>query len=186
MNTDLAAVIDIESDEKNINNDPGNDPMIVNRQASDANDLFGMIVNSEEEAYNLYNGYAARIGFSVRKAQKRKLNNVLRHVNYVCSKEGFQEDGDPSEVKKTFRLDTRTSCPTRIRFALEDNNVWKVSLFVPEHNHKLAEPDERPFLRSNRKISKAHAGVIKSMISAGIRTTNTYSYLAEEVGGSLR
>lgn len=26
--------------------------------------------------------------------------------------------------------------------------------------------------------------MIKSMVSAGIRTTNTYSYLAEEVGGS--
>ncbi|XP_034197598.1 protein FAR1-RELATED SEQUENCE 5-like [Prunus dulcis] len=83
------------------------------------------------------------------------------------------------------KLETRTGCEARIRFAFQnDNGMWKVSHFVYEHNHELAMPEERQFLRSNRKVSEAHLGVIKTMMDAGIRTTNTYSYLSEEVGGS--
>ena len=39
-------------------------------------------------------------------------------------------------------------------------------------------------LRSGRCISKPKAGLIDSMVNAGISTKNTYSYLTEEVGGS--
>ncbi|CAN6686384.1 unnamed protein product [Malus baccata var. baccata] len=59
-----------------------------------------------------------------------------------------------------------------------------VAQFFSQHNHELAKPEERQFLRSNRKVSEAQLGVIKTMAAAGIRTTNTYSYLAEEAGGS--
>lgn len=150
-------VIDVESYEET--NGQTAEPMIVNRQAnSDDDDLYGMVVNSPEEAYKLYNQYAIRLGFSIRKTQRRSINNVLRQVNFACSKEGFRVESDPSEVKKTDRLDTRTGCLARIRFSLQDNNVWKVTLFDREHNHEFASPVERQFLRSNGNITKAQAG----------------------------
>ncbi|CAB4313498.1 unnamed protein product [Prunus armeniaca] len=160
--------------------------MIVNRMESFEEDLLGKVVSTEEEAYNLYNSYATRTGFSVRRGQKRyNTKKVLRQFSYFCSKEGFRLDSDPSEVSMANKLETRTGCEARVRFAFQDDNgMWKVSHFVSEHNHELAMPEERQFLRSNRKVSEAHLGVIKTMVDAGIRTTNTYSYLSEEVGGS--
>ncbi|KAM1052993.1 hypothetical protein PS2_000527 [Malus domestica] len=67
---------------------------------------------------------------------------------------------------------------------LQTDGTLKVAQFFSQHNHELAKPEERLFFRSNRKVSEAQLGVIKTMAAAGIRTTNTYSYLAEEAGGS--
>ncbi|KAB2599464.1 protein FAR1-RELATED SEQUENCE 5-like [Pyrus ussuriensis x Pyrus communis] len=87
---------------------------------------------NEQEAYDLYNEYATRIGFSIQKKQRRyDKNGDLSTLNFCCSKEGFRQDSDPY-------------------------GEWKVSTFDPKHNHELAMPEERHFLRSNRKISKAH------------------------------
>ena len=51
---------------------------------------------------------------------------------------------------------------------------WKVTHFNSNHNHELTKPEERPFLRSNRKITNAQLG---------IRTISAYSYLGEEARG---
>ena len=59
-----------------------------------------------------------------------------------------------------------------------------VTAFNPEHNHELALPSKRHLLRSGHRISKPKAGLIDSMVNAGISTKNTYLYLIEEVGGS--
>nr|XP_011459808.1 PREDICTED: protein FAR1-RELATED SEQUENCE 5-like [Fragaria vesca subsp. vesca] len=180
----MLTVIQIEDDDEDSRiSDLDGHPMVVNRQDNTEENLYGVIVNSEEEAYDLYFEYGVRIGFSIWIDQKRKINNVVRQVNYCCSKEGFKLDSDPSEENQTYRLDTRTGCPTKIRFGLQDNNLWKVTFFVSEHNHRLATPEERQFLRCNRKVAEAHKGVIRSMKSAGMSTVNTYSYLSEEVGG---
>ena len=55
--------------------------------------------------------------------------------------------------------------------------------FNSKHNHELAKPEERPFLRLNQKINDAQLGVIKTFKETGIRTISAHSYLAEEVGG---
>ncbi|XP_062012061.1 protein FAR1-RELATED SEQUENCE 5-like [Rosa rugosa] len=150
-------IIDVESDDENNEGNKREDPSIVNRQGSfDEDDLSGKMVCCEVEAYEFYNSYAARIGFSVRKGKKRR-------------------DAD--------RLVIRTGCKAMIRFTLAED-MWRVSHFHAEHNHELVKPEERPFLRSNRKMSEAHKGVIKSMRDARIGIIKTYSYLAEEVGGS--
>ncbi|KAL4642309.1 hypothetical protein ACB092_02G006700 [Castanea dentata] len=57
-----------------------------------------MVVHNEDEAYKLYNDYAIRMGFSIRK-------NKLR-----CSKEGFPQDSDRLDDKKFKKLQIRTSC----------------------------------------------------------------------------
>ncbi|KAH0996490.1 hypothetical protein GBA52_020354 [Prunus armeniaca] len=129
--------------------------MIVNRMESFEEDLLGKVVSTEEEAYNLYNSDATRTGFSVRRGQKRyNTKKNLRQFSYFCSKEGFRLDSDPSEVSMANKLEMRTCCEARIRFAFQDDNgMWKVSHFVSKHNHELAMPEERQFLRSNRKVS---------------------------------
>ena len=51
----------------------------------------GMQVRSEEEAYNLYNEYALKRGFSIRKVITQEYNGVIRQREFVCSKQGYKE-----------------------------------------------------------------------------------------------
>ncbi|XP_028065625.1 protein FAR1-RELATED SEQUENCE 5-like [Camellia sinensis] len=125
------------------------------------------------------------MGFSIRKGKPRYYSgskNIRQH-QFLCSKEGFKIDEDPCEKEKLNRLETRIGCKAFIRLIVEDG-IWRVTAFNPEHNHELALQSERHLLRSARHISKPKAGVINSMINAGISTKNAYSYLREEVGGS--
>ncbi|KAL4598763.1 hypothetical protein ACB092_11G080500 [Castanea dentata] len=80
--------------------------------------------------------------------------NVVRQRDYVCSKEGFPRDSDNLDDKKFKKLQTRTGCEASIRFTMT-NGEWKVTHFNPTHNHEFAKLEERPFLRSNRKITDA-------------------------------
>ena len=70
-----------------------------------------------------------------------------------------------------------------IRFTVKDE-IWRVTKFVSNHNHELASSSEIHLLRSNRKLSTSKANVITSMVNAGIRTKDVYSYMFREVGGS--
>ena len=134
-------------------------------ELQDVENLLGTVVCSEEEAYKLYNDYAIRIGFSIRKEKLRYAKNGVRQREYVCSKEGFPRDGDHLDDKKFKRLQTRTGCKASIWFTVT-NGEWKVTHFNPNHNHEFAKPEERPFLRSNRKITDAQLGVIRTFKEA--------------------
>ena len=129
-------------------------------ELQDVENLLGIVVCSEEGAYKLYNDYAIQIGFSVRKEKLRYAKNGVRQREYVCSKEGFPRDGDRLDDKKFKRLQTRIGCKASIRFTVT-NGEWKVTHFNPNHNHEFAKPEQRPFLRSNRKITDAQLGVIR-------------------------
>jgi hypothetical protein len=85
----MLTVIDIESRDIGNNNE----------------DLLGMIVYNEDEAYKLYNDYATRTGFSIWKQKIRYLKDkVIRQRDYVCSKEGFQRDSSSCEANFSFLL----------------------------------------------------------------------------------
>ena len=159
--------------------------MFITRQENSDDNLLDKVVNSEDEAYALYNDYALRIGFSIRKGKPRYFSGSknIRQREFLCSKEGFKLDEDPHDEKKWNKLETRTGCKALIRFIVEDG-VWRVTVFNPEHNHELAALSERHLLRSGCRISKPKASVIESMVNAGISTKNVYSYLTKEVGGS--
>ncbi|KAK0580824.1 hypothetical protein LWI29_006639 [Acer saccharum] len=108
----------------------------------------GMEVHSDAEAYELYNNYALKKGFSVQKhVIRRDSSNNIRQREYVCSKQGFQMDEALCEVKKVNKLETRTGCKALIRFTVT-SGVWKVSHINHNHNYELAKAKERQFLKS--------------------------------------
>ncbi|KAK8625230.1 hypothetical protein V6N13_090105 [Hibiscus sabdariffa] len=146
--------------------------------------LKGLVVNSEDAAYNLYNDYGHDLGFSVRKGKNRYVfgTKIIRSKDFYCSKQGFKELEDDEGTKKHNKLETRTGCPAMIRFTVQDNQ-WTVSHFISEHNHELATPSKRHLLRSARSIPTAKANTIDSMVSAGIRPTDVYTYMSNEVRG---
>ena len=159
--------------------------MFVEQLENSNDNLLDKVAYAEDEAYNLYNNYALRIGFSIRKGKPRYFNGTknIRQHEFLYSKESFKIDEDPYEEKNWKKLETRTGCKAFIHFTVE-NDLWRVTAFNPKHNHELALPSERHLLRSGRRISKPKTGLIDSMANAYISTKNTYSYLIEELGGS--
>ena len=113
-----------------------------------------MVVHNKDEAYKLYNNYAIRIGFSIRKEKPKYSKDGVRKREYVCSKKGFPRDSDHLDDKKFNKLQTKTGCEASILFTVTDGE-WNVTHFNSNHNHELAKPKGKPFLRLNRKITDA-------------------------------
>ena len=69
----------------------------------------GMTFQSEEEAYEMYNTYAGKVGFSIRKSKtKRRQDGSLCQKYIVCSSQGQREN--ESSQKDI----TRTGCDARV------------------------------------------------------------------------
>ena len=66
---------------------------VDNIENGSANNLLGVSVNSGEEAYVLYNDYAFRMGFSIRKSKERcKVSSkTILMKRFCCSKAGEKE-----------------------------------------------------------------------------------------------
>ena len=111
------------------------DCMFVARLENSDENLFNKVVHNADEAYALYNNYALRMGFSIRKGKPRYCNGTknIKQREFLCSKEGFKLDEDFCKDKYSKRLETRTGCKAFVRFTVE-NGVWRVSAFNPEHN----------------------------------------------------
>ncbi|KAG2584952.1 hypothetical protein PVAP13_6KG365330 [Panicum virgatum] len=81
----------------------------------------GMSFESEEKAYEMYNTYAGKVGFSVRKSRtKRRLDGSLCTKYIVCSCQGHREN--ESSQKDI----TRTGCDARVQFSISREGVWIV------------------------------------------------------------
>jgi len=52
-----------------------------------------------------------------------------------------------------------------------------------DHNHAFVPLEQKHLLRSMRKVSATKGDLIKSMVNAGMKVTNIWSYLGEEIGG---
>ncbi|KAJ3669303.1 hypothetical protein LUZ60_011253 [Juncus effusus] len=114
----------------------------------------GMIFHSEQEAYNFYNSYARKRGFSVRKGHlSRRKDGSIQNRHYVCSNEGTRQN-HPTHITKKPRPLERTNCISRIEFRVSKNNIWEIKKFIDDHNHPLASPNKTFLLRSHRKKSQ--------------------------------
>uniref|UniRef100_A0A7N2KUU4 FAR1 domain-containing protein n=1 Tax=Quercus lobata TaxID=97700 RepID=A0A7N2KUU4_QUELO len=148
------------------------DCMFVARLENSDENLLNKVVHNADEAYALYNDYALRMGFSIRKGKPIYYNGMknIKQCEFLCSKEGFKLDEDFCKEKYSKRVETRTGCKAFVRFTVE-NVVWRVSAFNLEHNHELALQSERHLLRSGCRISKLKADVIDTMVNAGMRSS---------------
>ncbi|XP_044323538.1 protein FAR1-RELATED SEQUENCE 5 isoform X1 [Triticum aestivum] len=113
----------------------------------------GMYFETEDDAYEFYKVYAARLGFVVRKSNKSKnsRHTVTRRL-FVCSKQGFrQEPKKPQDETNATDVtvaappppprcpDSRTGCLASLTIKLLPSaNAFRVTEFVAEHNHPLA------------------------------------------------
>ncbi|KAG2645474.1 hypothetical protein PVAP13_2KG445800 [Panicum virgatum] len=114
----------------------------------------GMYFETEDDAYEFYKAYAARLGFVVRKSNKSKnsRHTVTRRL-FVCSKQGFRQEpkkpqddtagagvvSSSSTAPAPRCPDSRTGCLASLTIKLIPSaNAFRVTDFVAEHNHQLA------------------------------------------------
>ncbi|KAK8933789.1 putative protein FAR1-RELATED SEQUENCE 10 [Platanthera zijinensis] len=135
----------------------------------------------------MYCDYAHKTGFSVRKQNivYWAHTRFIKGRGYSCAKAGLKVSKPLRDEQQKYRkLDTRTDCLACIYFnADKEGKNWEVTKFVEEHNHSLASENDRHLLRSHRSISTVQASLLKNMTGVGIRTTDAYNFLADEVGG---
>jgi len=138
----------------------------------------GMTFQSEEKAYEMYNTYAGKIGFSVRKSRtKHRKDGSLSQKYMVCSSQGQREN--ESSQKDI----TRTGCDARVQFSINKEGIWTVQKVIQEHNHYLASPNKSHKLRSQRQVIEADRKLIGQIREAGMKPSQVYEFMKEFYGG---
>ncbi|XP_042477748.1 protein FAR1-RELATED SEQUENCE 1-like [Macadamia integrifolia] len=144
----------------------------------------GKEFDSTDQAYDFYNLYARKKGFSIRKQRiERTRKGIVRLKRFVCSKEGYRRvDSHTQHVKKS-RAITRTGCQARMVLKLTNNEMWLVTELECKHNHPLVPEGKAFLLRSQRVVERAHSIQIAAMDNSGISPTEGYDFLCEQAGG---
>ncbi|XP_019168023.1 PREDICTED: protein FAR1-RELATED SEQUENCE 12-like [Ipomoea nil] len=116
-------------------------------------DLVGVVVSNGDEAFELYNGYAYRAGFSVRKGQQRYKASTksIQMKRFFCAKAGYKEKPN-SGVKLYSKIDMRTGCGALVQFDVGGDGMWTVTKHVKEHNHELCSFGKSHLLWSHRRV----------------------------------
>ncbi|XP_062180959.1 protein FAR1-RELATED SEQUENCE 5-like [Phragmites australis] len=138
----------------------------------------GMTFQSEEKAYEMYNTYAGKVGFSIRKSKaKRHQDKSICQKYIVCSSQGHRENA-------TSQKDiTRTDCDARVQFSISREGIWTVQKVVLEHNHYLASPNKLHKMRSQRQVIEADKKLIGQIREAGMKPAQVYEFMKEFYGG---
>ncbi|XP_058113785.1 uncharacterized protein LOC131256763 isoform X2 [Magnolia sinica] len=114
----------------------------------------GMEFTSEEDAYEFYNKYAGKVGFSVRRAWIRRSDDgIITTRIFCCCKEGKKREDKRTDQVKYHRPATRTDCLARMIIRLQKNGKYSVTKFVAEHNHEVLTPSEAHLLRSQKALT---------------------------------
>jgi zinc finger SWIM domain-containing protein 3 len=90
----------------------------------------GMTFKSESKAYVMYNTYAGKVGFNIRKSTS---DGTISQKYIVCSSEGHQQNESSSGM-------TRTRCKAHVQFSVSKAGIWTTQKIELHHNHYLASP----------------------------------------------
>ncbi|KAG6537504.1 hypothetical protein ZIOFF_002598 [Zingiber officinale] len=120
-----------------------------------------MLFDSENDAYEFYNTYAENEGFIVRRSKSTvSTKNIITKRTFVCSREGFREKKKGEKEAKCPRPVTRIGCPACMTIRLASNGKYRVTEFMPNHNHQLAtvatfDKLRAKKLRRNARVARA-------------------------------
>ncbi|XP_024031341.1 protein FAR1-RELATED SEQUENCE 5-like [Morus notabilis] len=117
----------------------------------------GMAFDSEDHAYEFYNVYAGRVGFSVRKdyVNRSKIDGAVASRRFTCFREGFrQRDRRDMNVKRP-RKETRIGCLAQLVISRQPDGKYRVTHFEEKHNHELVAPCRVHMLRSQKRLVAA-------------------------------
>ncbi|XP_028076355.1 protein FAR1-RELATED SEQUENCE 5-like [Camellia sinensis] len=146
----------------------------------------GMPFDSEQAAYNFYNTYGGKLGFSIRKAyaNKNKHTKEITSRTFVCYKEGSRGIDKRDPLVKNPRQEVRCGCGARFSIKLDRiSGKYLACDFVEYHNHDLVPQDCIHMLPSQRKISTTQAIEVELASQSGIPLRSAYELFGRESGG---
>ncbi|XP_030924637.1 protein FAR1-RELATED SEQUENCE 5-like [Quercus lobata] len=139
---------------------------------ADLNPRVGMEFDTLEDAWEFWVKYGRQVGFDVRKhyINKSKNDGKVTSRGFVYAKQGIPGKEKEDMICTRNQDDTRTNCPVRLYVSLvQESGKFKVYDFVGEHNHTLHLSETIYMMRSQRKISEVHAGLIELASSSRIK-----------------
>ncbi|XP_028097077.1 protein FAR1-RELATED SEQUENCE 5-like [Camellia sinensis] len=146
----------------------------------------GMPFDSEQAAYDFYNNYGGKVGFSIRKsyAHKNKQTKEITSRIFVCYKEGTRGIDKRDPLVKFPTQEVRCGCGARLSIKLDRNLGKYVAIdFVEHHNHDLVRQECVHMLPSQRKISTTQAIEVELASESVIPLRSAYELLGRECGG---
>ena len=124
----------------------------------------GMEFDTLEDAWEFWLKYGRQMGFDVRKhyLNKSKKDGKITSRGFVYAKQGIRGPKKEDMIRTRNRDDTRTNCPVKLYVSLvREAEKYKVTNFIEEHNHTLLLLETVYMMRSQRKISEVHVGLIE-------------------------
>ncbi|XP_059635490.1 protein FAR1-RELATED SEQUENCE 5-like [Cornus florida] len=112
-----------------------------------------MLFDFEEAAYDFYNEYGRRVGFSIRREYKNnsRKDGKVTSRNFVCSKEGKRGKDKRDRKTKNRWAETHTNCRARMLIAFNVKfGKYIVKDFKDTHNHPLINEDCAHMMSSQR------------------------------------
>ncbi|XP_019166964.1 PREDICTED: protein FAR1-RELATED SEQUENCE 7-like [Ipomoea nil] len=146
-------------------------------------DLVGLVVSNADEAFEVYNSYAYRLRFSVRKGHQRYKgsSNTIQMKKFCCSKASYKAN---SGVKAYSKIDTRIGCRTFVQFDVGDDGLWTVTKHEKVHNHELCVFNKSHLLRSHRSVGDNQLLYLQGLKDSGVALADGIRFLKHQSGGS--
>lgn len=116
----------------------------------------GMGFDSEDHAYEFYNSYAGRMGFSVRKdyVNRSKIDGTVASRRYTCFREGYRQKDKRGLKAKRPRKETRVGCMAQLVISRQTDGRYRATYFEEHHNHELVPACKVRLLRSQKRLSQ--------------------------------
>ncbi|XP_019188786.1 PREDICTED: protein FAR1-RELATED SEQUENCE 5-like [Ipomoea nil] len=147
-------------------------------------DLVGVVVSNGDEAFDLYNEYAYRVGFSVRKGQQRykASTKTIQMKRFFCYKAGFKAKAN-SGVNLYSKIDIRMGFGAFVQFDVGGDGRWTVTKHVKVHNHELCALDKSHLFRSHRRVRNNQISYLKDLKKSGVAVADGMRLLKHQSGG---
>ena len=145
----------------------------------------GMEFDSEQAAYDFYNEYGGRIGFSIRKeACAKDKCSILTSRTFVCCKEGFRGKDKRSDLVKNPRAQTRTGCEALMGIQLvRQTGKYSVYRFSEEHNHVLVKKEYVHMMPSQRNLRASDGAFLDLTANSGVSPKASFELMSNQAGG---
>ncbi|KAH6831302.1 hypothetical protein C2S53_009497 [Perilla frutescens var. hirtella] len=113
----------------------------------------GMGFDSETHAYEFYNAYAGRVGFSIRKdyVNRSKIDGAVASRRFTCFREGYRQNDKRGLKVKRPRKETRVGCMAQLVISRQADGRYRVTHFEERHNHELVPACKVRTLRSQKR-----------------------------------
>ncbi|XP_059663744.1 protein FAR1-RELATED SEQUENCE 5-like [Cornus florida] len=142
--------------------------------------------DSKEAAYDFYNEYGGRVGFSIRREYKNnsQKDGKVTSRNFVCCKEGKRSEDKRNRKIKNRRAETCTDCRARMLIAFNmEFGKYIVKDFKDTHDHPLISEDCAHMMPSQQKIKFVQAIDVELAADYGMPVRKAFELSSRQAGG---